>query len=225
MHIGGRLLGKQHIHVTHRSATHLDHEKFNLRFWVLKLSQYSSNVKSHLQKKKLLRSVSNFKESCYDHNSVRMATSMTTAGILLPDWLKYWKLLSKQSCFHSNFQYNGAQFLRISCRLFHFELCVFSIWFGWVWTKTACASLCAVSTSPAYNGTNLPHKVEFKWCIPNNLKNLIWNWISYEEQWPRKCIDFSFSPFLDAFSCFGEIYMDITHLPCHHIDRWHSKQM
>ena len=28
-----------------------------------------------------------FIESCYDNNSARMATSMTTAGILLPDWL------------------------------------------------------------------------------------------------------------------------------------------
>ena len=26
-------------------------------------------------------------KSCYDNNSARMATSMTTAGILLPDWL------------------------------------------------------------------------------------------------------------------------------------------
>ena len=28
-----------------------------------------------------------FIESCYTSNSARMATSMTTAGILLPDWL------------------------------------------------------------------------------------------------------------------------------------------
>ena len=39
-----------------------------------------------------------FIESCYDSNYARMATSMTRAGILLPDWLWYWIMSSLQSC-------------------------------------------------------------------------------------------------------------------------------